>query len=276
MKRYVTLLAICLLLSMSQAAQAEISGRGGQLDRRIQVAMYSADNVFRIYTMKNRISAIELGPGETINMDTGAMVVGKPGDANNHEWIIGANKAGTMILIKPSEYATDPETNVFISTNRRTYLIELKLTDKPSLMTYLLRFDYPQPPKTEDNPFRGRELNVNPCKGTINVNRQYRKRGDMALSPYEIWDNGTFTCMRFPTNAPRPAIYQVLPDGTETLVNPHQVNDIEVIHAVSRSFRLRLNDLVLELRTEANNTGWYNYDGTTNGQILEVRKDGSQ
>lgn len=275
MKRSLMLLAVTLALGLSHLAHAEIAGRGGQLDRRVQVATYSADNVFRIYTMKNRISAIQLGPGETINMDSGAMVVGKPGDQNNHEWIIGANKAGTMILIKPSQYATDPETNVFISTNLRTYLVELKLTDRPAQMTYLLRFDYPKPPKPAETPFKGRELNVNPCKGNVNVNRQYRKRGDMSLSPYEIWDNGTFTCMRFPTNAPRPAVYQVLPDGTETLVNPHQVNDIEVIHAVARSFRLRMNDLVLELRTEANNTGWYNYNGTTNGQILEVR-DGSQ
>ncbi|MCR8998686.1 TrbG/VirB9 family P-type conjugative transfer protein [Rahnella perminowiae] len=276
MKRKWTLLTVCLALGLCPLAQAEVAGRGGQLDHRVQVATYSADNVFRIYTMKDRISAIQLGPGETINMDTGAMVVGKPGDQNNHEWIIGANKAGTMILIKPSEYATNPETNVFISTNLRTYLIELKLTDKASLMTYLLRFDYPQPPKPAETPFKGRELNVDPCQGTTNVNRRYRKRGDMTLSPSEVWDNGTFTCMRFPTNAPRPAIYQVLPDGTETLINSHAVNDIEVIHAVSKAFRLRMNNLVLELRTDANNTGWYNYSGTTNGQILEVRKDGSQ
>lgn len=273
MKRQVTLLAICLALSVGQLAHAEVAGRGGQLDRRVQVATYSPDNVFRVYTMKNRISAIQLGPGETINLDTGAMVVGKPGDPNNHEWIVGANKAGSVLLIKPSQYATDPETNIFISTNLRTYLIELKITDKPSLMTYLLRFDYPQPPKPAESPFKGRDLNVDPCKGTL-VNRKYRRKGDMALAPTEVWDNGTFTCMRFPTNLPRPSISMVMPDGTEATVENHPVNDIVVVHAVSKAFRLRLNDLVLELRTDANNTGWFDYNGTTNGQILEVRNGG--
>lgn len=275
MKPSLIVLALLLLPCLSHTAQAEVAGRGGQLDRRIQEATWSPDNVFRVYTMKNRVSSISFEAGETINTDDGAMGVGKPGGKDDPQWIIGANKAGNLLMVKPSQYATDPESNIIIKTNRRIYMFELKLTDKPSLMTYLLRFSYPKPPKPSETPFKGRELNVNPCKGSINVNRQYRKRGDMSLSPYEIWDNGTFTCMRFPTNAPRPAIYQVLPDGTETLVNPHQMNDIEVIHAVSRSFRLRLNELVLELRTEANNTGWYNYDGTTNGQILEV-KDGSQ
>ncbi|ENF5697110.1 TrbG/VirB9 family P-type conjugative transfer protein, partial [Salmonella enterica] len=94
-----------------------------------------------------------------------------------------------------------------------------------------------------------------------------------AISPSEVWDNGTFTCMRFPTNAPRPVVYEVLPDGTETLVNSHTVNDILVIHSVSTMYKLRLNKLVLAVRTSVNNTGYYNYNGTTTGEIREVKND---
>lgn len=259
----------CLLLLQTTAADAETAGRGTQLDSRVQVAMYSPDQVYRVYTMKERPTGIQLQPGETINMDTGAFVPGK-----TKEWIIGSNKAGGLLIIKPSSFATDPETNVLVSTNYRTYLFELKLTDKPSQMTYLMRFNYPQPPKVGETPFKGLSMNVNPCDGPA-INRQYRRRGDMVLAPSEIWDNGTFTCIRFPTNAPRPAIFQVLPDGTETRVMSHPVNDIVVVHSVSHEIRLRLGKLVLALGTKANNSGWYNYNGTTTGEVLEVRKDGT-
>lgn len=258
----------CLLILQVTVANAETAGRGTQLDSRVQVAMYSPDQVYRVYTMKERPTGIQLQPGETINMDTGAFVPGK-----TNEWLIGSNKAGGLLIIKPSARAVDPDTNVLVSTNYRTYLLELKLTDQPSKMTYLLRFNYPQPPKIGETPFKGLNMNVNPCDG--NINRKYQRRGDMSLAPSQIWDNGVFTCIRFPTNAPRPAIYQVMPDGQETRVSYHSVNDIVVVHSVSQEFRLRLNNLVLALGTKANNSGWYNYNGTTTGEILEVKQNGA-
>ncbi|WP_274533245.1 TrbG/VirB9 family P-type conjugative transfer protein [Photorhabdus temperata] len=168
----------------------------------------------------------------------------------------------------------EPDTNFIINTDKRTYVLELKLVKDVSQTTYLLRFNYPKPPKIGDSPFVGRNLNQNPCSGR--ENRRYEKKGDLILSPSEVWDNGTFTCMRFLTNAPRPVVYEVLPDGTETLVNFHNVNDILVIHSVSSMFKLRLNKLVLAVRTSVNNTGFYNYNGTTTGEVREtinVRKE---
>jgi len=269
MKLKIALLALCLAATLPQAS-AETGGRGTRLDARIQSAMYSPDNIYRIYAMKNRVSSIKLELGETINTDSGAMNLGKPGSEANPEWLIGANKEGSMILIKPSQYAEEPETNLIINTNRRTYLFELKLAPNVSRMTYLFRFSYPQPPKVGETPFKGRDINVNPCSGTMNYS--WQKRGDMTISPWRIWDNGTFTCLRFPSNAARPVIYEILPDGTESMVNWHQVNDIVVVHGVSREFRLRLNNLVLALRSKAPNTGWYNYNGTTTGEQREVKK----
>lgn len=249
---------------------AETSGRGTRFDARIQTAVYSPDNVYRLYVTKNRTTAIQLEAGETINLDSGAMAAGK-----NEDWKIGANKAGNLILIKPSLYAIEPETNIVINTNRRLYLFELKITQNPAKMTYLLRFDYPKPPEVGENPFKGRVFNVNPCAGTTQ-NRQYMKRGDMALSPYEVWDNGTFTCLRFPYNTARPVIYEVLPDGTESMVASHTVYDMVVIHAVSQELRLRLNRLVLGIYRHQSPLGRYQYNGTTTGERREVKKHGKQ
>lgn len=260
------------LLCVSTISHAETTGHGSRLDKRIQTAMYSPDNVYRINAVVGRTSVVKLEPGETINDQSGLMATGDP-DA----WTIGPNKAGDAVAIKPKT-DQNPDTNLIINTNRRTYALELMLTKAVSAMTYLLRFDYPQPPKVGESPFKGRNLNQDPCSVSAGTsgreNRNYQKRGDMVLSPSQVWDNGTFTCMRFPTNAPRPVIYEVLPDGTETLVNLHNVNDIVVLHGVSSEYRLRLNRLVLAIRTTVNNTGFYNYNGTTTGDIREVKNDG--
>jgi type IV secretion system protein VirB9 len=243
----------------SSSVQAEAVGHGSDLDRRIQTAVYSADNVFRINAFIGRTSVVKLEAGETIRDKDGLMVMGDP-----NAWDIGPNKSGDMVAIKPKT-DQDPNTNFIVNTNKRTYVFELKLVKNVSSMTYLLRFDYPKPPET---PFRGRSINLDPCSGR--ANRLYDKKGDMSISPTEVWDNGTFTCMRFPTNAPRPVIYQVLPDGRESVINFHTDNDIVVIHGVSAEFMLRLNNLVLAIRSRVSNTGYYNYNGTTNGEIREV------
>jgi type IV secretion system protein VirB9 len=261
-------LTFCLLTVYISATHAESVGKGTQLDKRIQTVTYSPDNVFRINSSIGRATIIQLQAGETIRRDNGIMAMGDP-----TAWDIGPNKSGDMVTVKPKT-DQEPDTNFIINTDKRTYVLELKLVKDVSQTTYLLRFNYPTPPKVGDGPFVGRDINQNPCSGR--ENRRYEKKGDLAISPSEVWDNGTFTCMRFPTNAPRPVVYEVLPDGTETLVNFHNVNDVLVIHSVSSMFKLRLNKMVLAVRTNVNNTGFYNYNGTTTGEVREtinVRKN---
>jgi type IV secretion system protein VirB9 len=257
------MMTLLIFLFLPSAVNAESVGKGSRLDKRIQTANYSPDNVFRINTMIGRTSVLQLAPGETVNSGDGLIISGDP-----QAWNVGVNKNGNMIAIKPQS-DQEPDTNMIVNTNLNTYLIELKLVNNVSSMTYLLRFNYPKPKKAEeprgDSPF----IQI-PCSSGL-VNRDYQKRGDMELSPFEAWDNGTFTCLRFPTNSPRPAIYSVLPDGTETLTNWHQELDIVVIHGVSKEFRLRLNKLVLAVKTDHQNNGFYNYDGTTTGEIKEVK-----
>ncbi|RMO26069.1 VirB9 protein, partial [Pseudomonas amygdali pv. morsprunorum] len=106
--------------------------------------------------------------------------------------------------------------NLVINTNRHTYLLELKLVTRAADMTYALRFTYPEPPKKSG---AVRRDPGNPCDGPVQ-NGPYQKRSSAesrSIAPYEGWDNGMLTCFRFTGNGPRPVLYQVLPDGTETL-----------------------------------------------------------
>lgn len=251
-----------LLCTAGSYAFAESMGQGSSLDRRVQTAVYTPDNVFRIQASVGRSSLVQFPANETVNEDSGLIVSGDP-----TAWSIGANKAGNIVAIKPITEA-EPNTNLIINTNRHTYLLELKLVQRAEDMTYALRFSYPEPPKAVVAAVPRGELN--PCSGPAQ-NGPYQERGDRDISPSEGWDNGLLTCFRFVTNGPRPVLYQVLPDGTETLADAHNEQNIVVVHGVSQLFRFRLNKLVVEARpTNPVGTG-YNFNGTTTGEVREVK-----
>lgn len=239
-------------------AYSEDMGSSSLLDKRIQTAMYNPDQVYRVQTAIGRSALIQFPVGETVNDPQGLMASGDP-----KAWELGVNEAGSQIVIKPLT-DKDPDTNWIISTNKHTYLIELKLMKKVADATYALRFLLPELPKTIvriDEP-------VNPCKGL--ENRNWQLRGSKELAPSEVWDNGTFTCFRFANNKPRPALYQVLPDGTETVVSTHNEQNVLVAHTVSSVYRLRLNKQVLEFKTQLQPPA-YNFKGTTTGEVRTLK-----
>lgn len=253
-----TLLVGLLSQFLSPLTHAEDMGSASVLDKRVQTAVYTPDNVWRIQAMVGRGSLIQFPPGETVNDDDGLITSGDP-----KAWELGVNKAGSKIVIKPAD-DKDPDTNLIISTNKHTYLIELKLVKKITDMTYALRFVLPKLPKPVSRP----DEPVNPCAGL--ENRSWQSRGNRDLAPSEVWDNGTFTCFRFATNKPRPVLYQVLPDGTETLANTRNEQNVLVAHGVSTLYRLRLNGQVLEFKTKLQPTA-YNFKGTTTGEVRTLK-----
>lgn len=250
------------LVAWMPFVMAETMGRGSFVDARIQTAVFSPDDVYRVQVTVGRTALVQLPYDESVNSDQGLMTTGDPA-----AWALGVNQSGNLIAIKPTT-EDEPNTNLIISTNRRTYVLELKLVRKVADSTYVLRFQYPEDRKKL--PVPSRTYNDNPCDGALQ-NRAYQKQGDMALSPSEMWDNGTFTCLRFAASTPRPVIYQVLPDGTESMTNARTVDNILVVHGVSTDFRLRLNNQVLALRTRQVGSS-FNYSGTTTGQQREVKR----
>lgn len=250
-------------LNLTAAVKAETMGSKSYLDSRIQTAMYSPDEVYRLHAIVGRSSLIQFEKGETVNLESGLIVNG-----DKDAWELGATLDGTALTLKPKT-DEDPNTNLIIKTNKRIYPVDLVLVKRLADSTYILRWTYPVPPDAKKVPVR--DLNPNPCDGVMN--RDYQRRGDKAVSPYEVWDNGTFTCARFPTNMPRPVVYEVLPDGTEMLANVRTVQNILVVHGVGTLYRFRLNNQVLEVRTRQRLGGFYNYNQTTTGDVRVIKND---
>ncbi len=69
--------------------------------------------------------------------------------------------------------------------------------------------------------------------------------------PTLVFDDGRFTYFRFPGNREVPAVFHVLGDGSETLVNARMEDDLLVVDRVSRRLMLRAGSAVVGVWNEA-------------------------
>lgn len=223
-------------------------GAGSPFDARIQTVTYNKDDVVNVRIKKGAVSVVQVGDDETI-ADIG---LGDPA-----AWKVSVREHS--VFFRPV-VDDNPSTNVTIVTNKHTY--PLYLTNVVSNPTYILRYSYPRPPAT---PFVAEKHY--PCLDGGVMNGHYQLKGDKGIYPYQIWDDGTFTCMRWTNRQEIPALYRVDADGNEHLVNNHPDKNTMVFHEVADNFRLRLGDQVVDVHTTGIvNKGW-NASATTNGQV---------
>lgn len=103
----------------------------------IQVWPYSDGALYQVYASPGRVTTINLQPGEEL-------ITVAAGDTVR--WIVGDTTSGsgdelrTSVLIKPTR--VDLNTNLVITTTRRTYLIELSSTEQAWMAS--VSWDYPK------------------------------------------------------------------------------------------------------------------------------------
>ncbi|MGY8822057.1 MAG: P-type conjugative transfer protein TrbG [Pseudomonadales bacterium] len=103
----------------------------------IQVWPYSEGALYQVYSSPGRVTAIELQAGEEL-------VTVAAGDTVR--WIVGDTSSGAgedlrvSVLVKPIR--PDLNTNLVITTSRRTYLIELTSTEKAWMAS--VSWEYPK------------------------------------------------------------------------------------------------------------------------------------
>ena len=71
------------------------------------------------------------------------------------------------------------------------------------------------------------------------------------IVPTLVFDDGRFTYLRFPGNREVPAVFHVLGDGSETLVNARMEDDLLVVDRVSRRLMLRAGSAVVGVWNDA-------------------------
>ena len=82
-------------------------------------------------------------------------------------------------------------------------------------------------------------------------NFEYTYAGDEALRPSKTFDDGRFTYFAWPEQSSVPAIFLVLPDGSEQLVNHVQRGNYISVERIGRQFTLRNGSLATCIFNEA-------------------------
>lgn len=242
---------LCAVMSAFNAgyANAATYGAGSQFDARIQSVMFNESDVVNVRVQKGTVSVVQVGNDETIK-DVG---LGDPA-----AWKVSVRDHS--VFFRPV-VEDNPNTNVTIVTDKRTYPLYLTSVNKNP--TFVLRYSYPKPPAA--NPLIAAKRI--PCTDGGVINGHYQLKGDKSIYPYQIWDDGTFTCMRWKSQQEMPVVYRVDTDGNEHLVNGDPNKNTMVYFEVNNTFRLRLGDQVADVRTSSIvNKGW-NEKATTDGKV---------
>ena len=191
-------------------------------------------------------------------------------------WCIAAQPGGRNIFVKPKSTANAPN-NLAVVTDRRTHAFRfVVLADgdpKPPVYRLVVRAPAARAPAAAASApvpalspvatllevpppsAAPRELVAERLKASPSVlNTDYSvAEGDRSedIVPALIFDDGRFTYLRFPGNREVPAIFQVLGDGSEAVVNVRMEGDLLVVDRVARRLMLRAGSAVVGVWNDA-------------------------
>lgn len=209
------------LLLLSGPLAAEITPRAGPHDARVRDAIYVQGQVYNLVLMLERVTTVELPRGEEI-----VSVVA--GDTQSFDF--DAVPGGRAFVIKPKRAGA--RTNITVFTNRRTYYFVASASRNTAF--YSVRFTVPAD-QTRERGARVPEHRV--------INSRYGGSAMTAITPQEVWDDGTFTYFRFAGARELPTIFAIS-DGMERVANGQVQRDGTIrVSGTSPYWVLRLGQL---------------------------------
>ena len=185
----------------------------------IQIWPYADGALYQVYTSPGRVTVIALQPGEEL-------VTVSAGDTVR--WIVGDTASGSgadlrvNVLVKPTRVGL--RTNLVITTNRRTYLLELSAT--PQAWMASVSWDYPKDRMLALQK-QAREAQAGAPVETGMTLEQIRFRyavsGDSPpWRPLRAFDDGEKVYIQFPGGIAQgelPPLFVIGPQGDGQLVN---------------------------------------------------------
>lgn len=222
----------------NQAARLE-PNRHGYISA-IQVYPYTEGALYRLYAMPEQVSDIALQPGEKlIAVSAGDTVRWVVGDTTS-----GAGEAAQVhILVKPT--APDLKTNLVITTDKRSYHLELESTASTYMAAVSWRY-----PKDRLLMLQARNDAARQAEAVeqgIVLERlrfRYEVTGDMPpWRPVRAFDDGSKVYIQFPQRIDQgeaPPLFVVGTDGGSELVNYRVRGNYYIVDRLIAAAELRL------------------------------------
>jgi type IV secretion system protein VirB9 len=262
-------------------------------DPRLREVVYDPRAVVTVPVKRGVVTLVVLDADEAIY----EVAAGLGGDCTKADaaWCIAAQPGGRNLFVKAKSSASAANT-LAVVTDRRTHSFRfVVLADgDPKPPVYRLVVKAParmapparlamrdaaplmalpaMPPPPSPHQVVAERLQTKPQV----MNTQYsiaEGAGSQDIVPTLVYDDGRFTYLRFPGNREVPAVFHVLGDGSETLVNARMEDDLLVVDRVSRRLMLRAGSAVVGLWNEAFDLdGRPPGDGTTVPGVQRVLK----
>jgi type IV secretion system protein VirB9 len=203
----------------------------------IQVYPWSEGALYQVYAVPGQITDIALEPGESL---TGA---GPIAAGDTARWIIGDTESGSgvtrrvHILVKPSR--PDIITNLVVTTDRRTYMLELRSGEKPYMPA--VAWSYPQPPAGQRQSVPATP--VIPSASARNYRYALTGTGDPPWKPVAVYDDGRHIYVEFPAGIVQgemPPLFVIGPDGEAQIANSRIYRHILIVDRLFGAAELRL------------------------------------
>jgi type IV secretion system protein VirB9 len=254
------------LLSLALAHQSDSAAQPtDKNDPRLREVFYDANTVVTVPVKRGMVTLVEFDKGEVIT----EVAVGQGGDCSKPDaaWCVAAQPGGRHLYVK-AKSAADAPNNLAVITDRRSHTLRFVVLSDGDRQTPVYRLAIRSPkPGAAPHSLAQKELaalaSLPPipppptsqqivaerlaAKPTV-LNTQYalaEGTGSAYIVPTLVYDDGRFTYLRFPGNREVPAVFHVLGDGSETLVNARMEDDTLVVDRVSRRLMLRAGSAVV-------------------------------
>ena len=201
----------------------------------IQIYPWSDGALYQVYAAPGHITDIALEPGESL---TGA---GQIAAGDTARWIIGDTESGSgvtrrvHVLVKPSR--ADITTNLVVTTDRRTYMLELRSGQKPYMPA--VAWAYPQ------SLSQRQAMPATPVVPAAAA-RNYRyglTGGNPPWKPVAVYDDGRRVYVEFPrgiVQGEMPPIFVIGPEGEAQIANTRIHQHILIVDRLFGAAELRL------------------------------------
>ena len=209
----------------------------------VQVYPYATGALYQVYTAPGQVTDIALQEGEQL-VGSGPVAAG-----DTVRWIIGDTESGTgptkrvHIEVKPTR--PDLVTNLVINTDRRTYHLELRSTEKAYMAS--VSWQYPQDQLIALRRYNAVAEAAAPVDTGLDLGRlnfRYAIEGDTpAWRPLRAFDDGAKVFIEFPRGIRQgemPPLFVLGPEGGAELVNYRARQNYYVVDRLFAAAELRL------------------------------------
>lgn len=250
-------------LGMMGAAWAVQFPHPGREDARVRYVPYEAGNVTDIWTAPGAALTVQFGAKESV-----------VSVAESDSAFLKVVPVGNYLFIKPTGILPAQPIAVLCRTadgKLRHYFFQFETVDHKlgagQNVDYAVVFTYPHQAyerrlakrkaakaKARKQAARNRLAEAGKLLTASTVdkyhgprNYQYVARGNRALAPSAVWDNGHSTVFTFPAEQRIPAIFDIQPDGKEATVNIAVHGNTVVVPGTAPEWRLRDGHTVLDI-----------------------------